>query len=84
MSEVRLQGSREPVEGLITCSASGLDTPENYATKGEKKLAYVTRFAPGMYYIHSHSRVDSLLIFGFSTRDAPFHHRPHQSVRPGS
>jgi Delta3-Delta2-enoyl-CoA isomerase len=34
---------------LITCLASGLDTPENYASKAEKKIAYLTRFAPGMY-----------------------------------
>lgn len=27
--------------------ASSLDTSEDYATKAEKKIAYLTRFAPG-------------------------------------
>jgi hypothetical protein len=32
---------------------SGLDTAENYASKAEKKIAYLTRFAPGMSYMLS-------------------------------
>ena len=34
-------------------TGSGLDTSENYTTKAEKKVAYLTRFAPGMSYILS-------------------------------
>jgi hypothetical protein len=30
-------------------TASGLDTSENYASKAERKIAYLTRFAPGVY-----------------------------------
>jgi hypothetical protein len=29
-------------------TGSGLDASENYASKAEKKIAYLTRFAPGM------------------------------------
>jgi hypothetical protein len=32
---------------------SGLDASENYVSKAEKKIAYLTRFAPGMSYILS-------------------------------
>jgi peroxisomal 3,2-trans-enoyl-CoA isomerase len=47
--------------------ASGLDTPENYATKGEKKLAYVTRFAPALEMLRSiidHTKVFVLALNG--------------------
>ncbi|KAE9380563.1 ClpP/crotonase [Stipitochalara longipes BDJ] len=47
--------------------ASGLDTSENYATKAEKKIAYLTRFAPALEMLRSiidHTKVFVLCLNG--------------------
>jgi peroxisomal 3,2-trans-enoyl-CoA isomerase len=31
---------------------SGLDSSKNYASNAEKKIAYLTMFAPGMSFVH--------------------------------
>jgi len=51
---------------------SGLDASENYASKAEKKIAYLTRFAPGMPHIISHVQCFSAKI-GCSPGNAPLH-----------